>query len=63
MEFPKHNMGIGGAHYAQDGTWAVKLTCISHAQSRHHWHIHSSQSFAIASRGMASRNTNRWHFS
>jgi hypothetical protein len=63
MECPKHNTGIGGAHSVQDGTWAVKLTCISHAQSRHRWHIHSSQSFAIASRGMASRNTSRWHFS
>ena len=41
-ECPKHNTGIGGAHFAQVGTWAVKLTCISHAQSRHRWHIHSS---------------------
>ena len=63
MECPKHNTGIGGAHSAQDGTWAVKLTCISHAQSRHRWHIHSSQSFAVISRGTTSRNTSRCHFS
>jgi hypothetical protein len=33
-ECPKHNTGIaGGAHSAQEGTWAVRLTCTSHAQS------------------------------
>jgi hypothetical protein len=62
-ECPKHNTGIGGAHSVQEGTWAVKLTCTSHAQSRHHWHIHSSQSSAFVSRGMVSRNISRWHFS
>jgi len=60
-ECPNHNTGIGGAHSAQDGTWAVKLTCTSHAQSRHHWLIRSPQSSAFASRGMATRNDSRWH--
>jgi len=62
-ECPKHNTETGGAHFVQEGTWAVKLTCTSYAQSRHHWHIHSSQSSAVISRGMVSRNTSRWHFS
>jgi hypothetical protein len=62
-ECPKHNTETGGAHCAQGDIWAAKLICISHAQSRHHWHIHSSQSSAVISRGTASRNTSRWHFS
>jgi hypothetical protein len=59
----EYNMETGGAHCAQGDTWAVKLTCTFYAQSRHHWHIHSSQSSVVISRGTASRNTSRWHFS
>ena len=62
-ECPKHSTGTVGAHCAQDDIWAAKLTCTSHAQSRHHWHIHSYQSSAVISRGTTSRNTSRWHFS
>jgi hypothetical protein len=49
----------GGVHSAQEGTWAVKLTCTSHAQSRHHWLIRSSQSSAFASRVLVVQNTKK----
>ena len=35
----KHNIWTGGLRYAQEGSWAVKLTFISHVHLRHPWRI------------------------
>ena len=37
MECTKHNIWIGGVRYAQEGSWAVKLTFISHVHVHHPW--------------------------
>ena len=39
MECTKHNIWIGGVRYAQEDSWAVKLTFISHVHLRHPWRI------------------------